>query len=214
MYCTNAFERADEEIDGFVTFEKLVDLIVLLGLEQRILRKTGTGGGLLDQAEEDAVGVGRFFAALQDSTVAALQAEGGDLYQRIGAGFEDDADDADGAGHTVEREPFVELAGESHAIDRIRQSDEAGELCFHVSELSFIEFEAFLDGRGDAAFFCQREVFVIGGKDLFLACKERFTDEGECVIPFSSEAAARMGEASFILRVSSLMFMGGSFRVG
>lgn len=119
-----------------------------------------------------------------------------------------------GRGHTVEREPFVELAGESHAIDWIRQSDEAGELCFHVSELSFIEFEAFLDGRGDAAFFCQREVFVIGGKDLFLACKERFTDEGECVIPFSSEAAARMGEASFILRVSSLMFMGGSFRVG
>lgn len=75
----------DEEVDGFVTFEKLVDLIVLLGLEQRILRKTGSDGGLLDQAEEDAVGVGRFFAALQDGTVAALQAEGGDLYQRIGA---------------------------------------------------------------------------------------------------------------------------------
>lgn len=64
----------DEEIDGFVTFEKLVDLIVLLGLEQRILRKTGSDGGLLDQAEEDAVGVGRFFAALQDGTVAAFQA--------------------------------------------------------------------------------------------------------------------------------------------
>ena len=47
-----------------MTFEKLVDLIVLLGLEQRILRKTGSDGGLLDQTEEDAVCVGRFFAAL------------------------------------------------------------------------------------------------------------------------------------------------------
>lgn len=204
----------DEEVDGFVTFEELVDLIVLLGLEQRILRKTGSDGGLLDQAEEDAVGVGRFFAALQDGTVAALQAEGGDLYQRIGAGFEDDADDADGAGHTVEREPFVELAGERHAIDRIRQSDEAGELCFHVSELSFIEFETLLDGRGDAAFFCQREVFAIGGKDLFFACKERFTDEGECVIPFFERSRSQNGRgelhfAGFFFDVHGRVLSGG-----
>lgn len=174
----------DEEVDGFVTFEELVDLIVLLGLEQCILRKTGSDGSLLDQAEEDAVCVGRFLAALQDGTVAALQAEGGDLYQRVGAGFEDDADDADGAGHAVEREPFVELAGERHAIDRIRQTDEAGELCFDVGELPFIEFEALLDGRSDAVLFCQCEVFAIGCKDFFFACKERLADEGERVISF------------------------------
>ena len=162
----------DEEVDGFVTFEKLVDLIVLLGLEQRILRKAGAGGSLLDQAEEDAVRVGRFLAAFQDGTVAALQAEGGDLYQRVGAGFEDDADDADGAGHAVEREPFIELAGERHAIDRIRQTDEAGELCLDVGELPFVEFETLLDGRSDAVLFCQREVFMVCGKDFFFVCKE------------------------------------------
>lgn len=53
---------------------------------------------------------------------------------------------------------------------------------------------------------------MIGCKDLFLIRKERFADEGECVVSFSREDAARMGEASFILRVSSLMFMAGSFR--
>ena len=165
-----------------MAFEEFVDFIVLLCLEEAVFRKACVDGCLMDEGEKDAVRPRRFLAAFQDGAVAALQAQGGNLDEGIGACFEDDADDADRAGDAVEREALVEFAGKGDIAERIRKRHEACEFFGDVRKLRFVEFEAFLDRSRDACFLGKGQVFSIGFEDFFFMRIQRFADEGERLV--------------------------------
>ena len=172
----------NQEVDGVVAFEEFVDFIVLLCLEEAVFRKACVDGCLMDEGEKDAVRPRRFLAAFQDGAVAALQAQGGNLDEGIGACFEDDADDADWAGDAVEREALVEFASKGDIAERIRKRHEACEFFGDVRKLRFVEFEAFLDRSRDACFLGKGQVFSIGFEDFFFMRIQRFADEGERLV--------------------------------
>jgi hypothetical protein len=68
--------------------------------------------------------VGGLAAAFENSGIAGFDGEGGDVRDDFGTGFEDDEEDADGAGDAVEEEIVVELCAEGDLSDwQISASD-------------------------------------------------------------------------------------------
>ena len=86
----------NEQVHIFFALQKLVDLIVELSLQQAGFGKACRDSGFVDDGKEDAVCFCGLFTALQDRAVAALEAEGGNLYQSIRPRLENDTDHADG----------------------------------------------------------------------------------------------------------------------
>ena len=101
----------DDKVDILVLSEHFGDILARLQELEPGVGQAGLFAGGGNRLGEDAIGVGRFAAALEQDSVAALEAEGGDLYEGVGARLEDDADDTDGAGDFVERQVGVELGG-------------------------------------------------------------------------------------------------------
>ena len=156
----------DDQVDLVVEGEHVGD--VLAGFEQVQEARGQAGGGACagDGVGEDAVGVGRFGAALEEAGVAGFEAEGGDLDEGVGAGLEDDADDADGAGDAVELEVGVHFDGGEGAADGVGELDEAVDAGTDVVELGLVEFEAFEQRGGEVALPGGGQIAFVGGDDL------------------------------------------------
>ena len=64
-------------------------------------------------------------AAFEQDGVAAFEAQGRNLHQGVRPGFEDDADDADGAGDLVEFQPLSSSVARQGLADGVWQVDQA-----------------------------------------------------------------------------------------
>ena len=169
----------DEEVDILIALEEFIDLVVEFGLQEAGGRQARADGGLVDDGKEDAVGAGCLLAALEDGAVSALEAEGGDLDQGVGAGLKDDADDADGDADALQDQVCVQLALEEGAADGVGEADQLVDALADIGEFGLVEEEALHDGGSDAVFLCRPAVFGVGGKDLvFLGC-QLFSDRPE-----------------------------------
>lgn len=172
----------DEQVDVFFALQELVDLVVELGLKQAGGGKARRDDGLVDDLEQGAVGFGGLFAAFEDGTVSALDAEGGDLHHGVGSCLKNHADHADGNADALEDEPIVELPLQERAADRIRERLKQFNTLADVRQLFFIKDEALHDRGRDPGFFCRFAVFFIGGKDLIAVGVERLRDQAQGLV--------------------------------
>ena len=172
----------DEQVDQAVAAQQLADLLAGLRLEQTRVGQTRLDGSRVDDVEERLVGAHGLAAALEDGAVAALEAQGRDLHERVGTRLEDDADHADGAAHAHQREALVELAGEQRATDRVGQADGVVDAGADVGQLVLVEAQALDHGRGHAVSLGGGEVPRVGGKDRVAVGEQRLLDVGECGI--------------------------------
>ncbi len=133
----------DDQVDVFVLGEHFGDVLARLQELEPTGGQAGPVGGFGDYRGEDAVGFGRFAAAFEQDGVAAFETERGDLHECVRAGFEDDADDADGAGDFVEFEAGVELGRGDCAADGVGQCGELFDAGDGLGDFGFVELQAF-----------------------------------------------------------------------
>ena len=107
-----------------MTLEKLAYLGPVLDEDGEVLRKSGIDAGFVDDVEEGPVGVPGFAASLEYDTIAALYAQGRDLDQSIGSGFENHADDTDRTSGLGKDEIVVQLTFQQIFEEWIFQIDQ------------------------------------------------------------------------------------------
>ena len=169
----------NEEVDVLIALEELVNLAVQLRLEERALGQTRPRRRIVDDAEEHAVGVRGLLSTLQDGAVAALDAQGGNLDQRVGPCLEDDADDANWAGHALHQQTLVQLALQKDLPHGIVETCQLPQSLDSVAELALVVAEALLNGRGDARGDGGFHVLAVGRKDLVLSLLKCAGNEAE-----------------------------------
>ena len=112
--------------------------------------QAGLRQGLAHRSGEDAVGLYRLRAALQDDRIAALQGNGRRVRGYIGTGLVDDGDDADGNGDPADLQSAGHGAALQNPPDRIRQSRRFTEPIEHIIEDLLRDLEPFLEGGGES----------------------------------------------------------------
>ena len=125
----------DDEVDDVVEFEAVGDAFATLDEDDGVARHPEGGETVDDDAVEDGVRARRLLATLEEESVAASNGEGGDLGEGVGAGLEDDEEDAEGRGDLLEDEVLGDLhlaqgAGDGllHGGDLARALGELGNL--------------------------------------------------------------------------------------
>ena len=173
----------NEEVHGLVAFQQFIDFIMLLCLEKAFFRQPCLHRRFMNQGKKNAVGIGGFLSALQDGAVAAFQAEGGNLHQCVGAGFKDDADDADGAGDPGKAEPFIQLPVQGDFPDGIGKGNQAGKLCRYVGKFCFVKGEPLHHRRRHMVFPGQGKILPVCPKNFLFMGIERLPNAGKGFIP-------------------------------
>ena len=169
----------NEQVNGLVACQQLAYFLACLNLVQATLGKTGLDGRSIDYLKQGSVGTHRLATTLEQSAVAAFEAERGDLHERVGACLKDDANDADGAGLAHEHELLVELAAQLDSTDGVGQGHEILYSLAHALELRLVELEPFDDGRSDTVLLGSIQVGGVGGKDLVTIVEQRLANTDE-----------------------------------
>ena len=172
----------NEQVHIFFALQKLVDLIVELSLQQAGFGKACRDSGFVDDGKEDAVCFCGLFTALQDRAVAALEAEGGNLYQSIRPRLENDTDHADGDTDTLEDKPGVQLPFQEGFSDRIGKGDQLVNAFTDIVELCVIKDETLHDCLCDAVLSGGLAVLSVCGKDFVFSCRQGFCDRAQGTI--------------------------------
>ena len=187
----------NEKVDLLFALQEFVDLIVELRLEQAGSGETGGNGGIADDGEQDAVGLRGLLSTLENGTVAALEAEGGDLYQGVGARLKDDPDDADRHADALEDESCVQLPLQKCPSDRVGEGDELIDPFADICELGLVEDKPLHDGLRDARLFGRPTVLCVCGKDRLLLCLQGLADRAQGCISLLIGGGSQNGRDLF-----------------
>ncbi len=163
MLDESAGAAGDDEVDEPGEMEEFGDLLAAEDESDGVGWDAGSGEGVADDVDESGGGALDLFAGLEEDGVAGLECEGGDLSDGVGAGLEDDGEDAEGDGDFFKVEAAVELDGVEAAAEWIGEGRYGAKLGYHLGELVRGKGEAGLVGGGELA----RGDEGVGGREIF-----------------------------------------------
>lgn len=153
VFDEGAGAAGDDEVDERREVEELGDLLAAEDEGDGVGRDGGGGEGFADDFDEGGGGALDLPAGLEEDGVAGLEGERSDLGDGVGAGLEDDGEDAEGDGDLFEVEAAVELDGVELAAEGIGEGGDGADLGDHFGELVRGEEEAGVVGFGEFANF-------------------------------------------------------------
>ena len=173
----------DDEVNQFILLQHGGD--ILPGFQQlgTVRRQAAGFKRLPHDPAQDLVGAECFAPALQQDGIAAFDAKGSDLDERIRAAFENDADHADRADDAVKVQAFRDLGGNRRGTDRIRQENQGMQSVAYLFQLVRSELQAVQKGSRKAFLLRTAEILPVGGKDFFGRGIKKIRHPGKHIIP-------------------------------
>ena len=172
----------DDEVDVLVHGQHRADLLARGQQARPALGHAGGLAGLLHHVKERTVGAHRLAAALEEHRVAALEAQSGDLHQRVRAGFKDHADHADRAAHAGEHKPLRQLRAQLLVPDGVLHLRQRAQARAHVVELALVKFQPLQCRRGKALGLRRLQILRVRREDRLFAILQRVSHSQERAI--------------------------------
>ncbi len=153
----------DNQIDILFQLQQLVDQCVIFKLDDlhRVRRHARLSAGFAQHRADGLIGMMRFTAAAQDHRVAGLETESRRVSGDVGAGFVDDADDAQRYAHA----PHLQAVGPAphldHLAHRIRQCRDSAQPLGHLLHPGRVEHDAVEHGARHTLRLGEFEIFMV-----------------------------------------------------
>ena len=100
----------NDQVDQFILPEHVPHILTAFKQLNGSSRKPGRDNSAHDAGRQRAIGAQRFPAALHQRCITAFYSQGRNLNQCVRTAFENDAENTDRTGYTVESQPFGQLA--------------------------------------------------------------------------------------------------------